>query len=121
MRSAISAGRTSRWGGRWQANHAFFVNRWWNPSNSDQACDRIVRIGQDRPVVIHSYVCRDTIEERLEQILESKRELVERVVDSLSKDAPATVGPSELAELFKSPEPGGRIETMRTDLQSIDG
>jgi SNF2 family DNA or RNA helicase len=84
-----------------EANHAFFINRWWNPSNSDQARDRIVRIGQDRPVVIHSYVCRDTIEERLEQILESKRDLVERVVDSLSKGATPSIGAADLAELFK--------------------
>ena len=67
-----------------EANHAFFINRWWNPSSNDQARDRIVRIGQDRPVSIHSYVCTNTIEERLEDILGAKRELVDHVVNALA-------------------------------------
>lgn len=86
-----------------EANHAFFVNRWWNPSNSDQARDRIVRIGQERPVMIHYYVCKDTIEERLEGILLSKRELVERVVDSLATGATESVDTEDLVELLNPP------------------
>lgn len=83
-----------------EANHAFFVNRWWNPSNSDQARDRIVRIGQIRPVEIHYYICRNTVEERLEQILTSKRDLVDRVVDSLATGQDALISDVDIDELL---------------------
>lgn len=83
-----------------EANHAFFLNRWWNPSSSDQARDRIVRIGQNRPVVIHYYICKDTIEERLEQVLQAKRELFERVVDSLATGGARSLKAEELTGLL---------------------
>lgn len=83
-----------------EANHAFFVNRWWNPSNSDQARDRIVRIGQSRSVQIHYYICVDTIEERLEQILTYKRDLVDRVVESLATDRDSLISKSDIDELL---------------------
>jgi SNF2 family DNA or RNA helicase len=83
-----------------EANHAFFVNRWWNPSNSDQARDRIVRIGQSRPVEIHYYICRNTVEERLEQILLSKRDLIDRVVDSLATGRDALISEVDIDELL---------------------
>ena len=65
------------------ANHVVFVNRWWNPSANNQAKDRVSRMGQERTVVIHSFTCRDTIEEALEGILEEKRRLAENIVESL--------------------------------------
>ena len=40
-----------------EANHVFFINRWWNPSSNAQARDRVNRIGQKRTVFIHEYVC----------------------------------------------------------------
>lgn len=83
-----------------EANHAFFVNRWWNPSNSDQARDRVVRIGQSRPVEIHYYICKDTVEERLEQVLASKRDLVDRVVDSLATGMDASVSQVDISEVL---------------------
>jgi SNF2 family DNA or RNA helicase len=55
-----------------EANHAFFINKWWNPSSNNQAQDRINRIGQKKTVFIYDYVCIDTIEERIEEILQSK-------------------------------------------------
>jgi SNF2 family DNA or RNA helicase len=68
-----------------EANHVFFINRWWNPSNNEQARDRVVRIGQTRPVSVHAYLSEKTIEMNLERILATKRELVEDVVDALAK------------------------------------
>ncbi len=66
------------------ASSCFFVNRWWNPSSNDQARDRLVRIGQTSDVESHSYVCTDTIEERLQVILDSKHELVDSLVNQLA-------------------------------------
>ena len=72
-----------------EANHVFLFNQWWNPSANDQARDRVVRIGQRRKVRIYRFCCRGTIEEALERILETKRELFNNVVEHLahSEDA----------------------------------
>ena len=64
-----------------EANHVFLVNQWWNPSANDQARDRVVRIGQQRKVRVYRYCCRGTVEEALEKILQSKRELVDDIVE----------------------------------------
>lgn len=85
-----------------EANHAFFVNRWWNPSSNDQARDRIVRIGQQRNVVIHTYVCRGTLEERLEMIIETKRDLVSDVVDALALGGEWSRDRSELENVLQT-------------------
>ena len=69
-----------------EANHAFLFNQWWNPSTNRQATDRIVRIGQKNNVRIYRFCCRDTIEERLETILERKAELFEHTVERLADD-----------------------------------
>jgi SNF2 family DNA or RNA helicase len=66
------------------ANHALFFNEWWNPSADAQARDRVVRIGQKRGVRVYRFRCRDTIEENLERILETKRELFGSLVDQMS-------------------------------------
>ncbi len=63
-----------------EANHVFLVDQWWNPSANDQARDRVVRIGQKRDVHVYRFCCRGTIEERLQEILKSKRELFEDAV-----------------------------------------
>ena len=67
-----------------EANHAFLFDQWWNPSTNRQATDRIVRIGQQNPVRIYRFCCRDTIEERLETILRDKQELFDSAVEELA-------------------------------------
>ena len=67
-----------------EANHVFLLNQWWNPSANDQARDRVVRIGQRRKVRVYRFCCRGTIEEALERILKSKRELFDEVVERLA-------------------------------------
>ena len=69
-----------------EANHVFLINQWWNPSANDQARDRVVRIGQRRPVSIYRFCCRGTIEEALAKILKSKRELFDTAIDRLATD-----------------------------------
>ena len=68
-----------------QANHVVFVNRWWNPSANNQAKDRVSRIGQTRTVVVHSFTCRDTVEEILDDIIEDKIRLSDTIVDALAE------------------------------------
>ena len=70
-----------------EANHVFLIDQWWNPSANDQARDRVVRIGQKRTVHVYRFCCRGTVEERLQEILASKRELFEDAVGKLDARA----------------------------------
>jgi superfamily II DNA or RNA helicase len=62
------------------ATHVFHVDRWWNPAVENQATDRAFRIGQTRKVQVHKFVCRGTLEERVDELIESKKELAGRIV-----------------------------------------
>lgn len=62
------------------ANHVIHFDRWWNPAVENQATDRAFRIGQKKNVFVHKLVCEKTIEEKIDQLLQSKRELAENVV-----------------------------------------
>ena len=48
---------------------------WWNPAAENQATDRAYRIGQDKPVFVHKLICRNTVEERIQQMQEKKDDL----------------------------------------------
>ncbi len=63
-----------------RANHVFHYDRWWNPAVENQATDRAFRIGQTRNVQVHKFVCQGTLEERIHEMIESKRALSEQVV-----------------------------------------
>ena len=62
------------------ADHVFLLDPWWNPAVEDQAADRAHRIGQDKPVLVHRLVARDTVEERILALQERKRRLAEAAV-----------------------------------------
>ena len=62
------------------ASHVAHYDRWWNPAVENQASDRAWRIGQQRTVVVHKLVCQGTIEERIDALIEAKRDLADRVV-----------------------------------------
>ena len=68
------------------ANHVFHFDRWWNPAVEQQATDRVHRLGQRKPVFVHSLICTGTLEERIDQLLDSKRDLVEKVMAGSSED-----------------------------------
>ena len=62
------------------ASHVVHFDRWWNPAVEDQATDRAYRIGQHRNVLVHKLVCRGTVEERIDQLIEDKQALVRGVL-----------------------------------------
>ncbi|MSO96318.1 MAG: DEAD/DEAH box helicase, partial [Thermoleophilia bacterium] len=68
------------------ANHVFHFDRWWNPAVEQQATDRAYRFGQHKDVFVHSLICTATLEERIDELLESKRELAEKVVAGRADD-----------------------------------
>jgi non-specific serine/threonine protein kinase len=57
------------------ASHVVHFDRWWNPAVENQATDRAFRIGQTKNVLVHKFVCRGTVEEKIDQLLESKNKL----------------------------------------------
>lgn len=62
------------------ANHVFHFDRWWNPAVENQATDRAFRIGQTRNVQVHKFVCAGTLEERIDEMIERKKDVAGRVV-----------------------------------------
>jgi SNF2 family DNA or RNA helicase len=64
------------------ANHVFHYDRWWNPAVENQATDRAFRIGQMKTVQVHKFICMGTLEERIDQMVEEKRDLAEKVVEA---------------------------------------
>ena len=63
------------------ASHVIHFDRWWNPSVENQATDRAFRIGQKRNVMVHKFICRGTVEERIDALIESKRQLTEDLLE----------------------------------------
>jgi non-specific serine/threonine protein kinase len=57
------------------ASHVIHFDRWWNPAIENQATDRAFRIGQTRNVLVHKFICRGTIEDKIDQMIDSKRQL----------------------------------------------
>ena len=62
------------------ANNVIHFDRWWNPAVENQATDRAFRIGQTRDVMVHKMICEKTLEERIDEIIQGKSELVSEVV-----------------------------------------
>ncbi len=62
------------------ANHVFHFDRWWNPAVENQATDRAFRIGQTRNVLVHKFICGGTLEEKIDEMIEAKKELAEKVI-----------------------------------------
>jgi non-specific serine/threonine protein kinase len=63
------------------ASHVVHFDRWWNPAVENQATDRAFRIGQNKNVLVHKFVCRGTVEEKIDQMIESKRQLSRDLIE----------------------------------------
>ncbi len=62
------------------AAHVIHFDRWWNPAVENQATDRAFRIGQTKNVLVHKFVCRGTVEEKIDELVESKKLLAEELL-----------------------------------------
>ena len=83
-----------------EASYVFHLDRWWNPAVERQAEDRSHRYGQTVPVHVFKYSCVNTIEERIDRILERKQELFDELVDDVSMDLASVLTARELFGLF---------------------
>jgi len=63
-----------------EAPHVVHFDRWWNPAVENQATDRAFRIGQKKNVMVHKFVCRGTVEEKIDQLMKDKRGLSDGVL-----------------------------------------
>ncbi|MEV0251980.1 DEAD/DEAH box helicase [Nocardia sp. NPDC050712] len=81
------------------ANHVVHLDRWWNPAVENQATDRAYRIGQQRNVQVRKLVCVDTIEERIDEMINGKRDLAELAVGA-GENWITELSTDELRELF---------------------
>ncbi|NLL84337.1 MAG: DEAD/DEAH box helicase [Lentisphaerae bacterium] len=63
-----------------EASHVIHFDRWWNPAVENQATDRAFRIGQKRNVMVHTFVCRGTVEEKIAALLEEKQALADELL-----------------------------------------
>ena len=75
-------------------------DRWWNPAREEQATDRVHRIGQNRPVQVYKLMTRGTIEERINELIESKKSLLSDLVDFDPETAGKTLSLGELLKLI---------------------
>lgn len=69
------------------ANHVIHFDRWWNPAVENQATDRAFRIGQTKNVMVHKFVCKGTIEEKIDELIESKKQLAKNVIGETSGES----------------------------------
>nr|WP_300909165.1 DEAD/DEAH box helicase [uncultured Acetatifactor sp.] len=84
-----------------KANHVIHFDRWWNPAVENQATDRAFRIGQKKDVVVHKLVCQGTIEEKIDAMIESKKELAENVIGSGGEKWITELSNDELMSMLK--------------------
>ncbi|MFI2370712.1 DEAD/DEAH box helicase [Streptomyces sp. NPDC018833] len=83
-----------------RAEHVVHFDRWWNPAVEAQATDRAYRIGQDRPVQVHRLIAEGTIEDRIAQMLDRKKELADAVLGT-GEAALTELTDAELAQLVE--------------------
>jgi non-specific serine/threonine protein kinase len=81
------------------ASHVVHFDRWWNPAVENQATDRAYRIGQHRNVLVHKFVCRGTVEEKIDDLIESKLALARDVLDGGGETLITELGDEEIISL----------------------
>jgi superfamily II DNA or RNA helicase len=81
------------------ASHVVHFDRWWNPAVENQATDRAFRIGQRKNVLVHKFVCRGTVEERIDELIAGKQRLAEDVLSTGAEQALTEMSDEELISM----------------------
>jgi hypothetical protein len=81
------------------ASHVIHFDRWWNPAVENQATDRAFRIGQQRNVLVHKFVCRGTVEERIDALIEEKVQLAADLLEGGAERLLTEMTDAELIQL----------------------
>jgi len=84
-----------------RANHVIHFDRWWNPAVEDQATDRVFRIGQKKNVLVHKFITKGTIEEKIDMMIENKKELSEKIIPDSQGTLITEMDNNQLMDMFK--------------------
>ncbi|MBN1524930.1 MAG: DEAD/DEAH box helicase [Spirochaetales bacterium] len=82
------------------ANHVIHFDRWWNPAVENQATDRVFRIGQRKNVIVHKFITKGTIEERIDDMLEEKKKMSSGIIQSTGENWITEMNDEELLRMF---------------------
>ena len=63
-----------------EASHVIHFDRWWNPAVENQATDRAFRIGQKKNVLVHKFICRGTLEEKIDALIDEKKSMADQLL-----------------------------------------
>lgn len=81
------------------ASHVIHFDRWWNPATENQATDRAFRIGQKRNVLVHKFICKGTLEDKIDEIIESKRSMSNELLEGGDAAILTELGNDELLKI----------------------
>jgi SNF2 family DNA or RNA helicase len=97
------------------AGYVFLFDRWWNPAVEDQAINRAHRIGCKSQVIVTKFICKDTVEERIDKVLAEKRALFAAILGGGEQsNASLSMNASEIFGLFdlKAPVKHGGLKAI---------
>lgn len=83
------------------ANHVIHFDRWWNPAVENQATDRVFRIGQRKSVVVHKFITKGTIEEKIDFLMEEKSKLSREIVPDIQENWFTEMENQQLLDLLR--------------------
>ena len=81
------------------ASHVVHFDRWWNPAVENQATDRAYRIGQHRNVLVHKFICRGTVEEKIDKMIAEKVELSDSILSGGAENILTELSDKELLDI----------------------
>jgi non-specific serine/threonine protein kinase len=81
------------------ASHVIHFDRWWNPATENQATDRAFRIGQKKNVLVHKFICKGTLEEKIDALIESKRSMSSELLEDGDATLLTELGNEELLKI----------------------
>ena len=81
------------------ASHVIHFDRWWNPAVENQATDRAFRIGQKKNVLVHKFLCRGTVEERIDELIAGKQKLSDEILSGGAESALTEMSNEELISM----------------------
>ena len=84
-----------------EANHVIHFDRWWNPAVENQATDRAFRIGQKKNVMVHKFICKGTIEEKIDALIEDKKSLAGEIVPEAAENWITELNNEQVRDLFR--------------------
>ena len=81
------------------ASHVIHFDRWWNPAVENQATDRAFRIGQKNNVLVHKFICKGTLEEKIDALIESKKNMSKEILEGADSAVLTELSNEELLKI----------------------